>query len=111
HGSTTAFLWAVVIFVLGFLLALVILPGRCEAQVPTSRAALARLAIGNCHHVEARDGTGAEVSAAAPAGGRGAPAVWCAPRVRATRCRAGRCRWRRGRVGRTRSVRRRSPRR
>jgi EmrB/QacA subfamily drug resistance transporter len=70
HGYTTAFWWAVGIFVLGFLLALVILPGRCEAQVPTSRAALARLAIGNCHHVEARDGTGAEVSSTAPAGGR-----------------------------------------
>ncbi len=57
HGYTTAFWWSVGIFVLGFLLAMVILPGRARPRVPTLRAALARHAIGNCHHFEAaRDG-------------------------------------------------------
>ena len=62
HGYTTAFWWAVGIFALGFLLALVILPGRAKPSVPHVRAALARHAIGNCHHFEAADGatTGAE---------------------------------------------------
>ena len=54
HGYTTAFWWSVGIFVLGFLLALVILPGRAHHRVPTARAALARFAIGNCHHFESR---------------------------------------------------------
>ncbi len=57
HGYTTAFWWAVGIFALGFLLATVILPGRAEPHVPTLRAALARLAICNCHYFEPRDGT------------------------------------------------------
>jgi EmrB/QacA subfamily drug resistance transporter len=56
HGYTTAFWWSVGIFVLGFVLALLILPGRAKAWVPTFRAALARHAIGNCHHVESPDG-------------------------------------------------------
>jgi len=56
HGYTTAFWWGVGIFVLAFLLGMVILPGRCPARVPTVRAALARNAIGNCHHFEAADG-------------------------------------------------------
>jgi MFS family permease len=62
HGDTTAFWWAVGIFALGFLLALVILPGRARPRVPHLKAALARNAIGNCHHLEAADGatTGAE---------------------------------------------------
>jgi EmrB/QacA subfamily drug resistance transporter len=62
HGDTTAFWWAVAIFALGFLLALVILPGRAKPRVPHVRAALARNAIGNCHHFEAADRatTGAE---------------------------------------------------
>ncbi len=55
HGYTTAFWWAVGIFVLAFLMALVILPGRAKARVPTIKAALARHAIGNCHHVETAD--------------------------------------------------------
>ena len=56
HGYTTAFWWSVGIFVVGFLLALVILPGRAKHHVPTVKAALARHAIGNCHHLEAADG-------------------------------------------------------
>jgi hypothetical protein len=56
HGDITAFWWAVGIFVLGFLLAMVILPGRAKPLVPTVRAALARHAIGNCHYFEAADG-------------------------------------------------------
>jgi hypothetical protein len=56
HGYTTAFWWAVGIFALGFLLAIVILPGRARPRVPTVKAALARLAIGNCHHSDAQEG-------------------------------------------------------
>ena len=56
HGYTTAFWWSVGIFALGFLLAMVILPGRAKPRVPTVRAALARHAIGNCHYFEAADG-------------------------------------------------------
>ncbi|HEY4427724.1 MAG TPA: MFS transporter [Solirubrobacteraceae bacterium] len=52
HGYTTAFWWAVGIFALAFLLAMLILPGRTRPRVPTLRAAIARLAIGNCHHFE-----------------------------------------------------------
>src|SRR5215831_7561858 len=52
HGYTVAFWWAVGIFVLGFLLATAILPGRTVHRVPTLKAALARHAIGNCHHFE-----------------------------------------------------------
>jgi hypothetical protein len=55
HGDTTAFWWSVGIFVLGFLLALRILPGRARPRVPTVRAALARHAIGNCHYFESAD--------------------------------------------------------
>ena len=69
HGYTVAFWWAVGIFVLGFLLALVILPGRAKPRVATVTAALARCAIGNCHYLEpvggARDGVGATTGAAA----------------------------------------------
>ena len=36
HGYTTAFWWSVGIFALGFLLAMVILPGRATARVPPS---------------------------------------------------------------------------
>jgi hypothetical protein len=52
HGYTVAFWWSVGIFALGFLLAAVILPGRTVSRAPTLRAALARHAIGNCHHFE-----------------------------------------------------------
>ena len=64
HGYTTAFWWSVGIFILGFLLATLILPGRTHHRVPTARAALARLAVGNCHHFESRDRAGEGVSAA-----------------------------------------------
>jgi MFS family permease len=70
HGYTTAFWWSVGIFVLGFLLAAVILPGRTRHRVPTARAALARLAVGNCHHFESRDGAREGVSATTGAEGR-----------------------------------------
>jgi EmrB/QacA subfamily drug resistance transporter len=56
HGDTTAFWWAAGIFGLGFLLALVILPARCEARATSARSALARLVIGNCHYEESADG-------------------------------------------------------
>jgi hypothetical protein len=70
HGATTAFWWAVGIFVLGFVLALVILPGRAKPRVPTVRAALARNAIGNCHHFEAADGARPGRSVTTGAGAR-----------------------------------------
>jgi len=70
HGYTTAFWWAVGIFALAFLLAMVILPGRAKARAPTVRAALARQAIGNCHHFEAADGARHRVSATTGAAGR-----------------------------------------
>jgi EmrB/QacA subfamily drug resistance transporter len=55
HGYTTAFWWGLGIFVLAFVAALVILPGRCPTRAPTARAALSRLAIGNCHDFEPAD--------------------------------------------------------
>jgi len=58
HGYTTAFWWAVGILALAFLLAVVILPGRVIPRVPTLRGAVARLAVGNCHYFEAKDGAG-----------------------------------------------------
>jgi EmrB/QacA subfamily drug resistance transporter len=70
HGYTTAFWWAVGIFVLGFLLAMVILPGRAKARVPTLKTALARHAIGNCHHFEPADGTRHVLGATTGAGAR-----------------------------------------
>jgi EmrB/QacA subfamily drug resistance transporter len=70
HGYTTAFWWAVGIFALGFVLALVILPGRARPRVATIRAALARHAIGNCHHVDAVDATPLGLGATTGAGGR-----------------------------------------
>jgi EmrB/QacA subfamily drug resistance transporter len=70
HGYTTAFWWAVGIFALGFLLAMVVLPGRVKPRVPTVRAALARHAIGNCHHFEAADGARPAVGATTGAAGR-----------------------------------------
>jgi hypothetical protein len=70
HGDTTAFWWAVGIFVLAFLVAMMILPGRAKPRVPTIRAALARHAIGNCHHFEAADGVPEELAATTGAEGR-----------------------------------------
>jgi EmrB/QacA subfamily drug resistance transporter len=72
HGDTTAFWWATGIFGLGFLLALVIFPVRCETRPATVRAALARHAIGNCHYDEAADG-------AAVLNGAGSPEPALAP--------------------------------
>ena len=72
HGDTTAFWWAAGIFGVGFVLALVILPARCEARSASVRAALARHVIGNCDYVEtvegaaATDGPGARQPALAP---------------------------------------------
>jgi MFS family permease len=55
HGYTTAFWWSVGIFAVGFLLAMLILPGRTGHRAHTAKAALARHAIGNCHYFEPRD--------------------------------------------------------
>jgi EmrB/QacA subfamily drug resistance transporter len=70
HGYTVAFWWSVAIFVVGFLLALVIFPGRARHRVPSLRAALARHAIGNCHHFEPADGARDVVGATTGGGGR-----------------------------------------
>jgi EmrB/QacA subfamily drug resistance transporter len=56
HGDTTAFWWAAGTFALGFVLALLILPGRGRSRTASIRTALARLAICNCHHVESAEG-------------------------------------------------------
>jgi EmrB/QacA subfamily drug resistance transporter len=68
HGYTTAFWWAVGIFGLGFLLALLILPGRPKPRVPTLRAALARQAICNCKYFEPADGAEPAASATTTGG-------------------------------------------
>jgi EmrB/QacA subfamily drug resistance transporter len=70
HGYTTAFWWSVGIFALGFVLALAILPGRMTPRVPTLKAALARHAIGNCHHFDAVRGARTGVGATTGAGAR-----------------------------------------
>jgi EmrB/QacA subfamily drug resistance transporter len=70
HGYTSAFWWSVGIFAVAFLLALVILPGRGRHRVPTWKAALARLAIGNCHHFEAAEPPERPAEATTAAGGR-----------------------------------------
>jgi len=56
HGDTTAFKWAAGIFGVGFLLALLILPARCEGRPASLRAAVARFGIGNCGHEESEEG-------------------------------------------------------
>jgi EmrB/QacA subfamily drug resistance transporter len=70
HGYTTAFWWSVGIFALAFLMAAVILPNTAKPRVPTLKAALARHAIGNCHHSDRGDGVrpslSCTTSAAAP---------------------------------------------
>src|SRR6202012_2913358 len=71
HGDTTAFWWAAGIFGLGFVLALLILPARCDGRAASRRGALARNAIGNCHHDESADGTAVD--------GRGSPEPVLAP--------------------------------
>jgi MFS family permease len=70
HGYTTAFWWGAGIFALGFLLAMVILPGPAKPRVPTVKAALARHAIGNCHHSDASDGARPVLGASTGAAGR-----------------------------------------
>jgi EmrB/QacA subfamily drug resistance transporter len=70
HGYTTAFWWSVGIFVVGFVLASVILPSRCENRAPTARAAVARLAIGNCGHFEPRETVPEPVGATPGAAGQ-----------------------------------------
>jgi MFS family permease len=70
HGYTAAFWWSVGIFAFGFVLAVVIFPGRARHRVPSFRAALARHAIGNCHHVDAADGARPALGATTGAGGR-----------------------------------------
>ena len=65
HGYTTAFWWAAGIFASGFLLTLLILPGRVTARSASFRAALARHGICNCHYAESADG--AAVSGSSPA--------------------------------------------
>jgi predicted MFS family arabinose efflux permease len=70
HGYTVAFWWAVGIFALGFIFAMVILPGRSFPRVPTFRAALARHAVGNCHHFEPARRAEAGVGATTGAAGR-----------------------------------------
>jgi len=72
HGDTTAFWWAAGIFGLGFVLALVILPAQCETRPASTITALARYAIGNCHHDES-------VNGAAVTDGRGSPEPALAP--------------------------------
>ena len=66
HGETTAFWWAAGIFGLGFVLALVILPSRCEARTATTLAALARHAIGNCNYDDSADGAAVTDGAGSP---------------------------------------------
>ncbi len=66
HGETTAFWWAAGIFALGFVLALVILPSRCEARTATTLTALARHAIGNCNHDHSADGAAVTDRAGSP---------------------------------------------
>ena len=70
-GDATSQLLATAgIFAVGFFLALVIFPGRARHRVPTLRAALARHAIGNCHHFEPADGARDAVGATTGGGGR-----------------------------------------
>ena len=66
HGDTTAFWWAAGIFGLGFLLAVAILPSQCEARTATTVVALARHAIGACHHDETVQGSAVTDGAGAP---------------------------------------------
>jgi EmrB/QacA subfamily drug resistance transporter len=70
HGYTTAFWWSVGIFALGFVLSIVIFPGRARPRVPTLKAALARHAIGNCHHFDPADGAGDALGARTGAAAR-----------------------------------------
>jgi hypothetical protein len=66
HGDTTAFWWGVGIFGLGFLLTLLIVPGRCEARTATTLVALARHAIGNCDFDESANGAAVTDGAGSP---------------------------------------------
>jgi hypothetical protein len=66
HGDTTAFWWGVGIFGLGFLLTLLIVPGRCEGRSATTITALARQAIGNCQYEETEEGAAAPDAPGSP---------------------------------------------
>jgi EmrB/QacA subfamily drug resistance transporter len=70
HGYTTAFWWSVGIFALGFLAALAVFPGRARPRVPSLKAALARHAIGNCHHFDVPERPPEAAGATTGAGGR-----------------------------------------
>jgi hypothetical protein len=50
----------------GFLLTLLILSSRCEARTATTLAALARNAIGLCHHDETEEGAAVTDGAGSP---------------------------------------------
>jgi EmrB/QacA subfamily drug resistance transporter len=73
HGDTTAFWWAAGVFGVGILLALLILPSRCGVRTATTVVALARHAIGNCHHE--RTAGGADVSGAPGSSPRAEPSL------------------------------------
>jgi EmrB/QacA subfamily drug resistance transporter len=66
HGDTTAFWWAAGVFGLGLVLALTILPSRCEGRATSVSGALARHVIGNCHYDELEDSSAATDRAASP---------------------------------------------
>ena len=66
HGETTAFWWAAGIFGVGILLALLIIPSGCETRPARTVTALARHAIGNCHHDESADGAAVTDGAGSP---------------------------------------------
>jgi hypothetical protein len=66
HGDTRAFWWATGIFGLGFVLSLLILPSQCESRTATTVVALARNAIGNCHHDETPQGAAVTESPGTP---------------------------------------------
>jgi MFS family permease len=66
HGDTTAFWWSTAIFGLGFLLTLLIVPGRCKGRPATTIVALARHAIGNCQYEEAEEGAAVSADQGSP---------------------------------------------
>jgi EmrB/QacA subfamily drug resistance transporter len=66
HGDTRAFWWGAGIFGLGFVLALVLFPVRCETRPASAWGALARFVIGNCHFDETPDGAAVTEGAGSP---------------------------------------------
>jgi MFS family permease len=73
HGDTTAFWWAAGIFAVGFVLTMLIVPSGCETRSASTVVALARHAIGNCHHDETQ--AGAAVTGAPGSTERGEPSL------------------------------------